>query len=82
METYPDEPPVFEITESDNIEEDQIQELLDLMTQQVFVYSCHTDFNPSSTNHKYNKWQMKKVEVASTALLDLLVRLVIRKLRV
>ena len=37
VETYPDEPPVFEITESDNIEEDQIQELLDLMTEQVVI---------------------------------------------
>lgn len=35
VETYPDEPPVFEITETDNIEDDQVQELLDLMTEQA-----------------------------------------------
>ena len=35
MEKYPDEHPVFEITEYENIEEDQVQELLDLMTTQV-----------------------------------------------
>lgn len=34
-EKYPDEVPVVEITESDNLEDDQLNELLDLLHTQV-----------------------------------------------
>ena len=35
--TYPDAAPVIEIKESDNLEEEHIQELVDLLTEQVSI---------------------------------------------
>lgn len=39
---YPDEVPLVEITESDNLEDEQLNEVMDLLHTQVFasIYSC------------------------------------------
>lgn len=53
VEKYPEEPPLFEIVDNENLEDDQIEEIISLINEQVLssiiVHVFHTGIKQSNT---------------------------------
>lgn len=42
---YPEEAPIMEITNSENLEDDDVADILTLMNEQVYIYVCVHTYN-------------------------------------